>query len=179
MDEVWKDIEGYEGLYQISNLGRVRSLDRKIEYSNGHIVLHKGKMLKPFPDKGREYLNVNLNKNGKNTKFRINRLVALAFISNEEHKSQVNHKDENKQNNRVDNLEWVTPKENSNWGTRSLRSGLSRRKAIWGYNIINGSIIEFNSLAEAEKVGFGHSTISACLHHRKHQAYGYKWFFKE
>ena len=106
-NEIWKDIEGYEGIYQISNTGKVRSLDRKV-YNH----FQKGKELKPH-NNGHSYLNVGLYKEGKNEKHAyIHILVAKAFIPNPNNYTQVNHKDFDKTNNCVENLEWVSPQQN-------------------------------------------------------------------
>lgn len=111
MQEVWKDIKGYEGYYQVSNLGRVKSLDRNIHYSNGYTRRHFGKMMRPHLNKG--YLSVKLKKNTKAAHGKIHRLVAQSFIPQISlSKDQVNHIDGNKLNNRVDNLEWCTLQEN-------------------------------------------------------------------
>jgi hypothetical protein len=101
--EVWKDIEGYEGIYQVSSLGAVKSLDRLD--GRGHKIL--GKLLKTGNDV-RGYQQVSLSKNGKATVRRVHRLVAETFIPNPEEKPQVNHIDGYKTNNTVDNLEWTT-----------------------------------------------------------------------
>lgn len=111
--EEWRDIKGYEGLYQISNLGRVKSL--RDNHGN-----YREKILNPSNRKG--YLIVSLCRKGRKREFKVHRLVALHFIDNPNNYSQVNHKDENKENNRVDNLEWCTPKYNSNYGTRTQRA---------------------------------------------------------
>ena len=132
MIEEWRPIEGYEGLYEVSNLGRVRSLDRF------YYRLHKGKVLSPTKDRY-GYLTVTLNCNGKSKTIKIHRLVAQAFLPNPDNLPQVNHKDEDKTNNNVDNLEWCTAKYNVNFGTRQERyrntmlekghwSGLSREE---------------------------------------------------
>ena len=121
MSEEWRPIEGYEGLYEVSNTGQVRSLDRYVKYSNGRIHLHKGKVLSPIKDTD-DYLKVNLYCNGKNKKCLVHRLVAEAFISNINNLPEVNHKDEDKSNNRVDNLEWCNRKYNVNYGTAKIRS---------------------------------------------------------
>ena len=112
MEEIWKDVVGYEGYYQVSNLGRVRSLDRIA--SNGRKI--KGKILSTKVNTPPYYPRVSLSVNGKMKLVQVHRLVAQAFVYNPdpEHKTQVGHKDESRINNRADNLEWVTPKENSN-----------------------------------------------------------------
>ena len=112
MEEIWKDVVGYEGYYQVSDLGRVRSLDRIT--SNGRKI--KGKILSTKVNTPPYYPRVSLSVNGKMKLVQVHRLVAQAFVYNPdpEHKTQVGHKDESRTNNRADNLEWVTPKENSN-----------------------------------------------------------------
>ena len=107
MEEIWKDIKGYEGLYQVSNLGRVRSIDRRDRLGR-HF---KGRVLSQCKQRG-NYLYVQLQKNGKSKPSKIHRLVAQAFIPNPENKATVNHKYCNKGNNVVENLEWCTNLEN-------------------------------------------------------------------
>ena len=132
MIEEWRPVVGYEGLYEVSSYGRVRSLDRF------YYRLHKGKVLSPTKDRY-GYLTVTLNCNGKSKTIKIHRLVAQAFIENPDNLPQVNHKDEVKSNNCVDNLEWCSAKYNNNFGTRQERyrntmlekghwSGLSREE---------------------------------------------------
>ena len=103
MQEIWKDIPGYEGKYQISNLGNVMSLHFKRSPTNK-------RLLKPMSDNGYGYLKVMLRDNGSYKMKSIHRLVAEAFIPNPEEKPNVNHIDSNPKNNRVDNLEWCTQK---------------------------------------------------------------------
>ena len=126
MIEFWKDIKGYEGFYQVSNLGRVKSLSRSIYYSKGYTVYRKGKIKKPSFDKN-GYPQIGLCKNGTVITRKIHRLVAEAFIPNPENKPEINHKDENKTNNYVDNLEWVTEKENVNYGYGAKRRAKSNQ----------------------------------------------------
>lgn len=92
MKEVWKDIKGYENLYQVSNYGNVKSLDRYIKNKNGKMQFYNEKILRPNDSKG--YLKVTLSKNNRQRTFRIHVLVAKTFISNPENKPEVNHKDE-------------------------------------------------------------------------------------
>lgn len=115
MEEKWLDIKDYEGLYQISNLGKVKSLEKKAGFSN-----RKERILKQHLDKD-GYVKVYLCKNNKVKFLSIHRLIAEAFIPNPNNLPQINHKDENKANNKIENLEWCTCKYNINYGTRTKR----------------------------------------------------------
>lgn len=109
---IWKDIKGYEGLYQVSSFGVVRSLDR-LRKNKKRMSLCRGRELVPDLNKTNGYLSVSLSKDGKATRHYLHRLVAFAFVPNPGNKKQVNHKDGDKENNRKDNLEWATHKENA------------------------------------------------------------------
>lgn len=125
MEEEWRDIIGYEGLYQVSNLGRVRSLDRTFIRSDGRLHNKQGRILTPGKNP-RGYLFVNLSDiNHKITPTRIHRLVVQTFIPNPECLPQVNHIDENKLNNSITNLEWCTNSYNTSYGTRNQRLSMS------------------------------------------------------
>src|SRR5699024_9827826 len=112
--EKWADIKGYEGFYQVSNRGRIYSFGGEFIKSDGKRNYMKESLLKPYKNK-QGYMYVKLCKHGKCNNFRVHRLVALAFIKNVNHKEKpvVNHKDGNKENNNVDNLEWLSYSENS------------------------------------------------------------------
>lgn len=110
MQEEWKAIKGYEGLYSVSNMGRVFSIR-----SNRNIYQEKHRSSHNY------YYRVSLNKNGNTSRFKVHRLVAQAFVTNPDNKPQVNHIDENTLNNYYSNLEWVNNKENANHGTRNTR----------------------------------------------------------
>ena len=118
--EIWKDYKDYEGLYQASNLGRMRSLDRWVKSKSGSVRLCKGKILKLCTDK-RNNLHVDLSKNNKVKAYLVHRIIAETFLPNTDNLPQVNHKDENKLNNVVSNLEWCTHEYNVNYGTRNER----------------------------------------------------------
>lgn len=129
--EEWKPVIGYEGLYEVSNMGRVRSLPREV-YVGGktNICIRAGRVLKQGHAHGRhyKYLLVCLCKDQQRSMKRVHRLVAEAFIPNPENLPMVNHKDENPSNNHVDNLEWCTAKYNSNYGTARERIKETRKK---------------------------------------------------
>lgn len=120
MEEVWKDIPEYEGLYQVSNFGRIKSLPRK--YKKRYIKKENIKSPSKLP-KG--YLRIGLCKEGKIKYYAIHRLVAESFISNEDNKPCVNHKDCNPSNNKVDNLEWCSYLENNNYKNHHLKRNMS------------------------------------------------------
>lgn len=173
--EEWRDIEGYEGLYKVSDLGRVRSLSRNTT---------NGKILKPQTNK-QGYLYVVLYKDGKKKKYRVNRLVALVFIKNDdpEHKTQVNHINESVIDNRACNLNWMSPKENINWGTGILRSHQKqvnhpkRSKPVKQLSLDGDLIAIWPSASEAERNGFKHCSICACCQGRKNKHKGFKWAY--
>lgn len=135
MEEIWKDIKGYEGSYQVSNLGRVRSLTRKVKTFNG-VRTSKGQILKPLKT-NTGYYRVDLKQNQKNKYMSIHRLVAEAFILNPNNYPIINHKDNNPQNNCVDNLEWCTQSYNVKYaykyGNAKPTSGCFKK----GYNLHN------------------------------------------
>lgn len=167
MKEIFKDIKDYEGLYQVSNLGRVYSI-------------RNNKILKPKLNKC-GYLSVNLKYKGSRVTKSIHRLVSQAFIENPYNFPQVNHKDEDKTNNCVDNLEWCTAKYNNNYGTCRERSAQHLRKPVLMFDLNNNFIKEFNSAAEAGSYVNGNSSniIGCCLMYEHYNsAYGYKWKYK-
>lgn len=185
MVEVWKAIEGYEGLYEVSNLGRVKSLER---YENARIgVLRKRKerFLKYFLDKD-GYEKVTLSKNHKLKTIGVHRLVAETFIENPEKKPQVNHIDEDKTNNSSMNLEWVTQIENVNHGTRNKRISEAMTnnpltsKPVIAISKETNQKTYFCSVSEASrKTNIQHSRIKECIKGIRKSAGGYIWQFAE
>ena len=121
--EIWKDVVGYEGFYQVSSLGRIRSYDRHVNHNYGGMAIKKGKILSQT-DNSSGYLSVGLTKYNRTRTTRVNRIVAKAFIPNPENKPQVNHRDGSKHNNIASNLEWATASENV---IHSWRNGLCEK----------------------------------------------------
>lgn len=159
--EEWRDIEGYEGLYRISNYGNVYSVRRK-------------RNLKPHTDT-RGYLGVALQK-GEWKRYLIHRLVAQAFVPNPNNLPQVNHKDENKTNNYYENLEWCDQAYNNAYGTRTIRAAETRKRPVLQFDKEGNFIKRFNSINEASAaVGKAHSNLVACLRGRQKTCGGYKW----
>lgn len=191
MNEIWMPIAGYEDRYEVSNTGKVRSLNYR--------MTGKKKELKPITQ-GKGYHAVGLCKNGKMRWGKVHRLVADAFIPNPENKREVNHKDGNKKNNHADNLEWATASENQKhayriglkrgnpeWGeilgkTYGKESGRKHaektRKPVWAINANSGFIAEFESAAMVEKIlGINHSTVPLVCTGRQKTAKGYRFIY--
>ena len=153
---VWKDIDGYEGLYQVSIFGEVRNT--------------KGRTRKGVLG-GHGYLQIMLSKCGKTRTFLVHRLVAQAFIPNPDGLPEVNHKDENKQNNAVDNLEWCTPQYNMDY---------SNAKWVHQYDKQGNYIKSWKSTKEVERVlHISNGNISNCCNGRVKTAGGYVWRYAE
>lgn len=183
MEEIFLDIKGYEGRYQVSNLGNIKSLN----YHN----TKKEKILKPRITRNR-YLQVDLCKNKTIKRFLVHRLVAQTFIENHNNYTCVNHKDENNQNNVVSNLEWCTYKYNNNFGTRNERAGktiannTNRSKAIskalskkvFQYSKYGVLISVFNSTKEAGLQGFNQGAVSDCCNGKRNSHKGYIWSYE-
>lgn len=179
MEEIWKDIKGYEGLYQVSNLGRVRSIERTIKHKSTYGGLYhiRGQILKLKQDKG--YLRIGLKKDNIKKYYSIHRLVAEAFIPNPHNYAQINHKDENPKNNEVNNLEWCTAKYNINYGT-----GMQRRKAkqsikINQYDLSGNYIRTWDCINDAIRQYKGNTQICQCCKGKRKYASGYKWKYAD
>lgn len=139
-NEIWKDIPNYEGIYQISNKGRVKSLTRTIGTCK-----RRDKIIIP-KDNGTGYYKVNLYKNGKHKNHYIHKLVASVFISNENNKPCINHKDYNRKNNNVENLEWVSYKENNNYSHCAEHAALHNSLRVLVVDLNNNPIKMFASI---------------------------------
>ena len=195
MEEIWKDIEGFEGLYQVSNLGRVRSLDRIVADSRTGYRTLNGRILS-LMNSQRGYQRIKLCKNGKVIIFSVHRLVAQVFIPNPDNKPEVDHIDTNPSNNRVDNLRWATNLENNrNSLTCKKRSdALKKENAPWFgktgkanpnskaiYQISNGNIIKkwIGMKEAARNTGLEQSCITFCCQGKQKTSGGYRWIYAE
>ena len=193
--EIWRtaiyDGEIYEGLYKVSNWGRILSLD----YNH----TGKPKLRTPVEDKD-GYFTVQLSKNGKRKTCLVHRLVAETFLDNPENLPEVNHKDENKKNNFVflnedgsineekSNLEWKTHRDNLNHGTRNERAGKAISKANTNGKLskrvlqlsLSGDLIrEWESTSECERNGFAQSAVAACCRGERKTHKGFLWMFAD
>lgn len=183
-NEEWRDVVGYENLYQVSNLGRVKSMDRMVQGKNDCRIEIKGKELTPFLH--RDYFHVNIadRDGGRGSKQkRVHRLVAEAFILNPNGLPVINHKDENKLNNNVDNLEWCTAVYNANYGARNKKISQNTKgkktKAVVGVNMATGHKIIFNSLTSVCSLGLDKGSVWRAIHGYTKSSYGYHWRYIE
>ena len=180
MEEIWKTIEGFEGLYEVSNLGRVRSLDRIRKAGYGSIANIKGKILVPQNINDKKYLTVNLYRNEVGKHYLVHRLVAKAFIPNPNNLPEVNHKDENPSNNNISNLEWCDRKYNSNYGTARERANRKKSKPVIKCDLNGNEITRYCSAREAARViGKSQAAISRCCMGKYKTAYGYIWKYEK
>lgn len=177
MKEIWKDVLEFKGIYQVSNIGRVRSLDRDVKAKTGRIKHTRGKILaiSHFPN---GYCYVNFCVKGIGTSQILHRLVAKAFIPNPNNKAEVNHKDEDINNNIIDNLEWLTSKENANYGTRNKR--VSEKLSIKVVQLTkNLELIRiYDSCTKAgNTIGVGEECVIRVCKGKQHTSKGYKWMY--
>lgn len=192
--EIWKDIAGFEGLYQVSNLGNVRSLDR-VDGRGRNI---KGFLRRQVLNKN-GYLYVNLSKHGKPNNYSVHRLVATAFVNNPAHKETVNHINENKTDNRAENLEWVTLIENLRYGSHDRRvaetrkekykgpahpnfgrrgkNALAHKGKVIGINEDNpADVVEFDTAADAARaLHISSGRLCEAINHLRKSCGGYRW----
>lgn len=169
--EIWKDIKGYEGIYQVSNKGRVKTMARYINSKSNSKSFRKEKILKPINVLGYQKVCL-INK----FKF-IHRLVAETFIPNPQNLPCVNHKDENKTNNSVENLEWCTHAYNNSYGTRLERVHSKERKKVFQYTLCNELIKEWSSTMECGRNGFNQGHVAECCRGERKHHKGYIWSF--
>lgn len=164
---LWKDVPDYEGYYEISNTGLIRSKNglRKLQ------INYHG------------YYYIKLCKNGVHKKFQVHRLVGKTFIPNPHNLPEINHKDENPLNNNVENLEWCDRTYNNNYGTRNARAGIGISKAnskkVMRFDRKGNYIDTFESVKKAaEYLGIHYSSIVGCARHKRPSAGGYIWKYE-
>lgn len=189
MTEMWKDIQGYEGLYQVSNLGRVKKLKRTIITKDNRKLSYNEIILKPIINSKGYYRVMLIDISGNRKRFFVHRLVATEFCNKNEKCNIVNHKDCNPLNNNYLNLEWVTQKDNIRYATKLNRmhfskewheqqSGLGKCKAIKATNNITGEVKHYDSLTSARKEGFQVANINKCCNGIRKSHKGYKWEYE-
>ena len=168
MSENWLPIKNYEGLYEVSNWGRVRSLDHYVKQWQGGVILVKGRILR-YIKVSSGYLQVVLYKDGVRNACLVHRLIAQAFISNPDGLPIINHKDENKENNRVENLEWCDEKYNSTY---------SFGKTVYMYTLDDKLCGLWPSTNECGRHGFNQGVVASCCRGERRTCKGYKWSYE-
>lgn len=173
MQEIWKDIEGFDGFYQVSNLGNIKSFVK----SNKHFG-QESHLLKPTLNNS-GYGTVTLYYGNKRSRFLVHKLVASAFIENPNNYPCVNHKDENKTNNCVDNLEWCTYSYNNAYGTARIRSIASKSKKVSQYTLDGFWLATYLSIGIAETLtGIKNHVIKDCCSGNTDTGAGYVWKYE-
>lgn len=187
--EIWKDIMGYEGIYQISNQGRIASVSRVLKDKNGKEKRYKGRVLLPQPNSS-GYLRVHLKRDGKLKHHFVHRLVALHFVGNpcDDENTIVNHLDSNYLNNAASNLEWTTYKGNmehakargrlhrtAEWLKNLRESNEKNGRSVIGTNIETGETVYFVCLNDSRTAGFDPTCVCDCCKGKRNRHKGYTW----
>lgn len=180
MEEIWKDIRGYEGRYKVSNLGNVKSIKRTVKHAGSNTRTFPETLLKPNKV-AFDYLQVTLYKEGKRKCRYVHNLVMEAFVGEKKKGFETNHKNEIKSDNRLENLEYITAKENNNYGTRIQRmseknTNGKRSKKIKGTHLKTKVEIILPSIEEAKRQGYGNHISEVC-NGKRNSCKGYKWEF--
>lgn len=174
MEEIWKDIPGFEGRYQVSNFGNVMSFTKSTKYHNKPHL-----MKQQIINSGYKIVGLNIRKQ-RARNYPVHRLVALAFLENPNNYPCVNHKDENKLNNHVDNLEWCTYQYNNAYGTAKIRQFETKSKPIQQFTIDGAWIATYHSPTTAAKLlNVSKTSILDCCHGKHEFAHGYKWKYAQ
>lgn len=178
-NEEWKDIPGWEGFYQVSNLGRVKSIFKYLKTKKGELIIVKtNKILKQGDNHG--YKAVHLKVLDKQLHTGVHRLVAQAFLPNDNNYTEINHIDENGMNNNVNNLEWCSRSYNIKYGNRTKKSIKTLGKAVLQYTLEGVLLNEYDSIQRAAYYNNVNSWgICDCCKGRIPEAYGYIWRYKD
>ena len=174
MKEIWKTINEYPN-YQVSNTGKVKSIERKVKKWNGYRTVRE-RILNPINNKG--YQQVTLCRDGKIKPMLVHRLVVQAFLPNPYNLPEVNHLDEDKTNNNVENLEWCTREYNNNYGThneRIAKSNTNNIKLSKKVLCIETNTIYHSTIEVERQFGFANQNIGACCNGKLKSAYGFHW----
>ncbi len=175
MKEEWKEIPGYEGLYEASSLGRIRSMDKTIRTYNGGSYTRPGALKTACINKS-GYSRLNLCKDGIVKPCLVHRLVAKTFIPNELNLPEVNHINEDKLDNRIENLEWCSHQHNMNWGHHNENVGRANGKPVVQFTIEGTKVKEYYSSHEASRMtGIIEQGINLCCLGRRQHAGGFRW----
>lgn len=178
MIDEWRDVVGFEGLYLVSSRGEIKSVERRKSNNGGtQFVNERVRVLTPDKD---GYLKVCLSKNGRHYVKSVHRLVAEAFIPNPYDLPVINHINEDKQDNRVENLEWCTVQYNTMHGTGRIRTAMKQGRAVVQLNMDGNVIDEFYSMGVASKTtGIPQPNIFKVCNGERNTAGGYKWRYKD
>lgn len=178
-EERWLPVAGFEGYYEVSDQGRVRSVDRVVKCRGRGMRNLPGKV-RPTQKRPNGYLFVALSRDGIKKQLSVHRLVASAFVPNPNELPMVNHIDEDKTNNACSNLEWCDAEYNANYGTGKNRSSDTRAIPVVAVSDLGKVLARFRCAADAERMtGIHRSDISACLHGRIKTAGGYRWAYAD
>lgn len=168
MMEIWRDIPGYAGIYQVSNLGNIK----RLAGHNGRYSQSEHLLKTTIGKNG--YLHVTLTKNSKCKCFAVHKIVALVFVFNPYKFHWINHKNEIKNDNRAENLEWCTARYNNHYGMAESKN----YKPVIGISVIDGTELHFDSIKDASKtLGINAPNIGSCCHGKRKTAGKYKWEF--
>jgi len=171
----WRPVSGYEGFYEVSSLGKIRSVERDVPYPEGRSSRKlASKIIRPSSDKD-GYLGVSLYKNGISRTYKVHRLVASAFIPNPENFPDVNHKNEIKDDNRVENLEWCTREYNVNYGDRNKKASEVLTRYVYQRFTVDGKYIDTLKYQDIVNEGFDYGLVAKASTGEFRTAYGLIW----
>lgn len=168
-EEIWVDIKGFEGLYQVSNFGKIKSLSRYVCKKDGKKMFVDEKILQPYCKSNSGYLSIPLSKDGKRCVKTIHRIVAESFIPNINEYRDVNHKDGNKNNNNVDNLEWCT----HSYNIKHAYEKLKHKHVYRMVKCLETGVVYKNAKEASKDLGFSESGIKANARGTNHSVHGY------